>query len=250
MLRDYWKRHYVAGNLLLTAAGRVDHARFAAMVEKQMGGMQKRKPLPDLPAVNVFPQIALKHKASLEQVQICMGAPSYPMAHEKRFACYLLNSILGSGMSSRLFQNVREKQGLVYHISSDLTLYRDSGVLGVFAGTSPGSMRRVVESVMHEFRSIKNGPVTAEELRRAKDNLKASIVLGLESTSSRMSNLARQDIFFGRFFDVEETIERVEAVTIPQVQEIAQTFLQPEKLALTIVGRLDGEKFTRKDLAC
>ncbi|MBL8237649.1 MAG: insulinase family protein [Bryobacterales bacterium] len=250
ILRDYWSRHYVPANLLITAAGKVKHAAFVKMVEAVMGGMKKGKPLPALPDVNVFPQIAMKTKPSLEQAQVCVAAPSYPMGHSKRFGCYLLNTILGGGMSSRLFQRIREQQGLVYHISSELSLYRDSGAMAVYAGTSPATLRRVVSGVMEELRGMKHGPIAAEELRRSKDNLKASIVLGLESPSSRMSNLARQDIFFGRFCDLDETIASIEAVTIADIQEIANTFLKPENMALTVVGPSGTEKFTRRDLAC
>jgi predicted Zn-dependent peptidase len=250
MLVDYWKRHYIANNLIITAAGRVKHAEFVRMVEPVLGQLPKRKALPAMPAVHVYPQIAIKAKPSLEQVQLCLGAPTYPMGHERRFVCYLLNNILGAGMSSRLFQSVRERQGLVYHISSDLTLYRDSGAMGIYAGTSAGSLKRVVQSILEEIRGVKEGPITEEELRRAKDNLKGSVVLSLESTSSRMSNLARQDIFFGRFWDMDETIDAIERVTVPEVLEVANTFLKPENLALTVVGPVDGVKFQRRDLRC
>jgi predicted Zn-dependent peptidase len=250
MLRDYWERHYRPANMLITAAGRVKHDAFVKMVDRVMGGMKKGKKLPEMPAVKVFPQIALKTKASLEQAQLCIAAPSYQMGHPKRFVCYLLNTILGGGMSSRLFQNVRERQGLVYNISSELSLYRDSGAMAIYAGTSPGNLRKLIATVMQELRSLKESPVAADELRRAKDNLKASIVLGLESTSSRMSNLARQEIFFGRFWDIDETVEAIEAVTEADIQENANTFLKQENLALALIGPAGTEKFTRRDLAC
>jgi len=250
MIVDYWDRHYAANNLLVTAAGRVNHSKFVKMVEGVMGRMPKRKALPALPAVQVFPQIALKNKPSLEQVQLCIGAPTYPMGHERRFPCYVLNTILGSGMSSRLFQSVREEQGLAYHISSDLTLYRDSGAMAIYAGTSAATLRRVVESVMKELRLVKETLVTPEELRRAKENMKSAVVLSLESTSSRMSNIARQDLFFGQFFDIDETVEKIEAVTAEQVREIGNKFLQPGNMALTVVGPMTGEKFTKRDLVC
>jgi len=250
MLRDYWERHYAPGNMLITAAGKVKHAPFVKMVDRMMSGLKAGQPLPELPEVNVFPQIAMKTKASVEQAQVCIAAPSYPMGHAKRFGCYLLNTILGGGMSSRLFQNIRERHGLVYNISSELSLYRDTGAMAIYAGTSPATLRRVVNGVMDELRAMKNGPVSAEELRRSKDNLKASVVLGLESASSRMSNLARQDIFFGRFWDLDETIAAIEAVQISDIQEIANTFLKPENMALTVVGPARTEKFTRRDLAC
>ena len=250
MLREYWSRHYVPGNLLVTAAGKVKHAAYVKMVESMMGGMKKGAALPDMPEARVFPQIAMKTKASIEQAQVCVAAPSYPMGHPKRFACYLLNTILGGGMSSRLFQSIREKQGLVYNISSELSLYRDSGAIAIYAGTSPGTLRRVVTGVMEELRGLKNEPVSADELRRAKDNLKASVVLGLESASSRMSNLARQEIFFGRFWDIDETVAAIESVSGAEIQEIANTFLKPENMALTVVAPPGTEKFTRRDLAC
>ncbi len=250
MLREYWGRHYVPPNMLITAAGKVKHAAFVKMVEGVMGGLKPGAPLPEMPEVKVFPQIAMKTKASLEQAQVCIAAPSYPMGHAKRFGCYLLNTVLGGGMSSRLFQNIRERQGLVYHISSELSLYRDSGAMAIYAGTSPSTLRRVVASVMEELRGIKNGPIGEDELRRAKDNLKASVVLGLESSSSRMSNLARQEIFFGRFCDLDETVASIEAVTVSDLQEIANTFLKPENMALALVGPAGTEKFTRRDLAC
>jgi len=249
-LSEYWGRHYVPGNMLITAAGKVKHAAFVKMVDRIMGGMKAGKPLPALPDVKVFPQLARKTKPSLEQAQVCIAAPSYPMGHSKRFACYLLNTILGGGMSSRLFQNIRERHGLVYNIASELSLYRDSGAMAIYAGTSPATLRRVVSGVMDELRAIKNSPVGADELRRAKDNLKASVVLGLESTSSRMSNLARQDIFFGRFWDLDETVEAIESVSIGDIQEIANTFLKPENMALTVVGPVMDDTFTRRDLAC
>ena len=149
-----------------------------------------------------------------------------------------------------MFQNIRERHGLVYNISSELSLYRDTGAMAIYAGTSPATLRRVISGVMDELRAIKNGPVGADELRRAKDNLKASVVLGLESSSSRMSNLARQDIFFGRFWDLDETIAAIEAVQIADIQEIANTFLKPENMALTVVGPVMDDTFTRRDLAC
>lgn len=249
-LWEYWGRHYVPGNMLITAAGKVKHAAFVKMVDGIMGGLKPGQPLPELPDVKVFPQLARKTKPSLEQAQVCIAAPSYPMGHSKRFGCYLMNTILGGGMSSRLFQNIRERHGLVYNISSELSLYRDTGAMAIYAGTSPGTLRRVISGVMDELRAIKNGPVGADELRRAKDNLKASVVLGLESSSSRMSNLARQDIFFGRFWDLDETIAAIEAVQIADIQEIANTFLKPENMALTVVGPVMEDTFTRRDLAC
>ena len=249
-LKAHFKSTYIAPNLLVTAAGRMEHADIVRLTEATLGKLPKRKALPVLPVAQTSPQISLKEKKAVEQAHLCLGAPSFPMPHPKRFVAYTLNNILGGGMSSRLFQNIREQQGLCYSIISELTSYRDTGCLAVYAGTSPETLRRVVDSIRHELTRMKNERVTDEELRRSKDNLKGSIVLGLESTSSRMSNLARQEMFFGRHAEVDEILERIESVNAAEVQEVANEFLNPAKMGLTIMGRLNGQRFTRKDLNC
>jgi len=153
-------------------------------------------------------------------------------------------------MSSRLFQNIRERQGLAYAVFSELNPYRDTGCLSIYAGTSQESARKVVESITREFRNLKEQPVNDEELRRAKDHLKGSLMLGLESTASRMSNLARQEMYFGKFFTLDELVESIEAVTAAGVQRIAETFFDPRQIALTVLGNLENLKIGREDLSC
>jgi predicted Zn-dependent peptidase len=181
---------------------------------------------------------------------MCLGVPSYPLPHSERFACYVLNTLLGGGMSSRLFQNIRERQGLAYAVFSELSPYRDTGCLSIYAGTSLESARKVVQSIVNEFRDLKEKAVGDEELRRAKDHLKGSLMLGLESTASRMSNLARQELYFARFFTLDELVESIEAVTSSDVQRIAQTFFDPKQIALTVLGNLENLKIGREDLVC
>src|SRR5581483_3307826 len=159
-----------------------------------------------------------------QQVQICVGVPSHPLAHENRYASYILNTLLGGGMSSRLFQNIRERQGLAYAIYSDLNPYRDTGCLCVYAGTSKESAAKVVQSVVSEFRKLKSEEVPEEELRRAKDQLKGSLMLSLESSTARMSNLARQEMYFDRFFTLDELIEKIEGVTADDLRAMANDF--------------------------
>jgi predicted Zn-dependent peptidase len=183
-------------------------------------------------------------------VQLCLGVPALPVHHQDRYACYVLNTLLGGGMSSRLFQNIREQQGLAYAVFSELSPYRDTGLLTVYAGTSIQSVRQVVESVLKEFTNLKQEPVTGEELRRAKDHLKGSLMLSLESTASRMSNLARQEIYFERFFSLDELVEGIERVTAEDLRRMAQTFFHQKNIALTVLGNLNGFKIARDDLVC
>jgi len=202
------------------------------------------------PAPKTFARINLRNKKALEQVQICIGVPSHPIAHQKRYASYVLNTLLGGGMSSRLFQNIRERQGLAYAIYSDLNPYRDTGCMGVYAGTSRESATKVVESVIAEFRNLKSAPVPDEEVRRAKDQLKGSLMLSLESSTARMSNLARQEMYFDRFYGLDELIERIEAVTAEDLKQTADEFFRTDQIAVTVLGNLNGLKLKRDQLVC
>jgi predicted Zn-dependent peptidase len=250
MIRDYYQNVYSPSNLLITAAGNLTHERLVDLASRRFAELKPLAPLsvPAAPATHA--RISLRSKKDLEQVHVCIGVPSYPIRHDERFTCYVLNTVLGGGMSSRLFQNIRERQGLAYAVFSELNPYTDTGCLSVYAGTSLESARRVVESVMKEFAELKQNPVSAEELRRAKDHLKGSLMLSLESTSSRMSNLARQEMHFGRFFTLDELAQSIEAVTAEGVQRVAQTFFNQKQVALTVLGNLDGFKIGREELVC
>jgi len=247
---DFYSQRFAPGNVIVTAAGNLNHERFVELVNRHFEKMK--------PATNGFhsappkivPKIILRNKKSLEQVQICVGVPSYPITHEKRHSSYILNTLLGGGMSSRLFQNIRERQGLAYAIYSDLNPYRDTGCLSIYAGTSRESAVKVVESVVSEFQKLKTELVPAEELRRSKDQLKGSLMLSLESSTARMSNLARQEMYFDRFYGLDELIEKIEAVTAQELQELANFFFQTENIAVTILGNLNGLRLTREQLAC
>ncbi len=245
-----YKQRFIPSNIIICAAGSLKHEHFVEVVNKHFqnmppgtNGFHRTRP-------EIVPRIVLRNKKSLEQVQICMGVPSHPIAHENRYASYILNTVLGGGMSSRLFQNIRERQGLAYAIYSDLNPYRDTGCMSVYAGTSRESADKVVQSVVSEFRRLKNELVPEEELRRAKDQLKGSLMLSLESSTARMSNLARQEMYFDRFFGMDELIEKIEGVTAEQLKKLAEEFFHPDSIAVTVLGNLDGFKLRREQLAC
>lgn len=247
-VRDYYSEVYQPRNILITAAGNLDHDKLVRLAEERFSGLAAREGLAPQAAPKSNAAIVFKNKRSLEQVHLYMGVPAYPLPHAARFQSYVLNTVLGGGMSSRLFQNIREKQGLAYSVYSELAMYSDAGCMTICAGTSKDSAEKVVRSVMKELRALKDELVPAEELRRAKDHLKGSFMLGLESTSSRMGNLARQELYFQRFFTLDEMLDSIEAVTGEQVQAVAQDFFQEENIALTMLGRLDGFQMTREDL--
>jgi predicted Zn-dependent peptidase len=250
MIRQYYSNVYAPSNLVVTAAGNLAHERVVTLVRDHFESLPAGAPTPADHVPSTHARIALRNKKSLEQVHLCLGVPSYPLPHSERFACYVLNTLLGGGMSSRLFQNIRERQGLAYAVFSELNPYRDTGCLSIYAGTSQESARKVVESIVNEFRDLKEKPVSDEELRRAKDHLKGSLMLSLESTASRMTNLARQQMYFGKFFTLDELVESIEATTAADVQRIAQTFFDPKQIALTVLGNLENFRISREDLVC
>lgn len=249
-LLDFYRQRFAPNNIIISAAGNLNHGRFAELIRERFA------PLKSVPngyhqvAPAVTPRIITRNKKELEQVQLCLGVPSHPISHEKRYVSYILNTVLGGGMSSRLFQKIREDQGLVYAIYSDLNPYRDTGVLTIYAGTSVESTPKVVESVMAEFHELKETPLSDEEVRRAKDQLKGSLMLSLESSTARMSNLARQEMYFDRFFSLDETIEQIESVTAAELSEMANQLFQTDKIAVTVLGNLDGLKLSREQLIC
>ncbi len=249
-LLDYHSGRFHSGNMVFSAAGNLEHDQFVETVAAKFEPLRGGEALTELPAPLSGARILLKNKKSLEQVQICLGVPAPPITDENRYATLILNTVLGGGMSSRLFQTIREERGMAYSVFSDLSPYRDTGTLCVYAGTSAGKALECIDLIMTEFRKLKEELLPAEELTRAKDQLKGNILMGLESSNSRMANLARQEIYFGQFFTSDEIIARIEGVNAEEVQAMAQRLFDPERIAVTLLGRLDGIKLTRKQLVC
>jgi predicted Zn-dependent peptidase len=246
----FFREFYAPDQLVIAAAGNVDHPHILDLVAKKFGHLENRSNGHDLAPAKTYGSISMRTKKELEQVHICLGVPACSLTHADRFTFYILSTILGAGMSSRLFQNIREKQGLAYAIYSGLSSFQDTGCLSVSAGTSLENAGKVVSSIMQEFRDLKKRRVEAEELRRAKDHLKGSLLLSLESSSSRMSNLARQELYFGDYTPPQETILNVEQVSADEVQALAHSVFDTRQVALTVLGNLDGMTFSRADLDC
>jgi predicted Zn-dependent peptidase len=246
----YHGDRFHGGNMVFSAAGNLDHDEFTEAVAAKFSPLSGGQPLQELSAPHASARIVLRNKKALEQVQICLGVPAPPITDDNRYATLILNTVLGGGMSSRLFQTIREERGMVYSIYSDLSPYRDTGTLCVYAGTSAGKAIEVVDLILAEFRKLKEEPLSAEELTRAKDQLKGNILMGLESSNSRMANLARQEMYFHQFFTAEEVIARIDLVEAAQIQTMAQRLFDPERIAVTLLGRLDGVKLQRKRLVC
>ena len=251
VLEEYARR-FTPANMLFTAAGNLDHETFVAQVEQAFAslaaasGAKLHRGLS--PAIT--PHLTLKNKRSLEQVQFCLAVPALPTAHPDRYTLYLLNSVLGGGMSSRLFQSVREERGLAYSIYSETSPFRDTGSLAVYAGCAAENAREVLNLTLAELTRLKHEPVAEDELHRAKEQLKTNMVLGLESSGARMNSLARQQMFYGRFFSVDEITAEIDQVAAADIQRLANELLRSDLLTLTLLGQVKELALTRNELHC
>ncbi len=246
-LAEHFARVYQPSNLVIAAAGQLEHGRTAELVRRHFSGLHRRP----LPANGRAPRpvtaTVVRAKRELEQVHLCLGTRALPQAHPERYLSFVLNTVLGGSMSSRLFQNVREKRGLVYSISSGVTSYSDAGLLSVYAGTSLDSLPEVVRLTLDEMRRLCGERIPDEELRRAKDHIKGGLVLSLEGTGARMSHLARQEIYFGRQLPLDEVLEGIEQVSADEVQGLAVRLFRG-RVSASVLGRLDGWRPRAKDL--
>ncbi len=249
-LIDYHTGSFRGGNMVFSAAGNLEHDQFVEAVTQKFTGLPPGEAVHEMQAPLASARILLQNKKSLEQVQLCLGVPAPPITDDNRYATLILNTVLGGGMSSRLFQTIREERGMAYAIYSDLSPYSDTGSLCVYAGTSANKALECIDLILAEFRNLKEVLLSDEELTRAKDQLKGNILMGLESSNSRMANLARQEMYFHQFFTAEEVILRVEAVTAEQIQAMAQRLFVSDRIAVTLLGRLTGIKLNRDRLAC
>jgi predicted Zn-dependent peptidase len=247
LLRDYFQQAYTARNLIVSAVGNVEHDQVRELVEERFGSLPAAGSVLGEQAPQVVPKVLIRNK-ELEQSHLCIGVSSYPQNHDDRYSSYLLNTLLGGSMSSRLFQNVREKRGLAYAVFSGLSAYRDAGSFTVYAGCANDAVGQVIDLVVEELRGVKNAPVPVAELQRAKDHLKGSLMLSLENTASRMSHLARQEIYFDRQFGLDETLQGIERVTAADVQRVAADLFRDGSLSATVLGNVNGLRVPRERL--
>ena len=247
-LKKYFSRTYVASNFVVAAVGNLDHDRVQALVEQALA------PVPQTGAditqtVPVLSTIVQVRQKDLEQSHVCFGLAALPQQHPDRYAGYALNTMLGGSMSSRLFQNVREKRGLAYAVFSGLSAYHDTGSLSIYAGCANDAVSELIDVVVAELRQFKAGGAEDVELRRAKDHIKGSLMLGLESTSSRMSHLARQEMYGEQAEGLDEMLAAVEGVTAGDVRRLAQQFFTNGSLGITVLGDVSGLTVAKEQLA-
>ncbi|MFC1657315.1 M16 family metallopeptidase [Candidatus Moduliflexota bacterium] len=234
-LLAFRRRYYRSSNLVFAAAGGMDHDSLGTLWRRHfpMARGALKPPLRRPP--RFLPGFYGKAK-DLEQTHLCFGTRGLGQASRDRYALYVLNNILGGTMSSRLFQEIREKRGLAYSVFSTHSSYREAGLFMVSVGTSPVLAPRVVRLVEGQLKKLCARPPSRAEVKRARDQIKGSLILSLESSGSRMMSLAKQEIYFGRHFGIDDTIARVERVEAADVHRVAQKIFQTESSAWAAVG--------------
>src|SRR5438094_7045894 len=245
MIAEHFGEEYVPPQIIIAVAGNVTHQQVVDLFGRGFNGFHHGAP----PRVANPPRLAsgvnIVHKA-LEQVHLVMGFPGLRHAAPERYAMFLLNDVIGGSMSSRLFQEVRERQGLVYSIHTGAQAFADTGLLYVYAATDAQNFSKVLKSVLKELRDLKKQGVTEDELKRAKDHLKGSLMLSLESTSSRMNRLAKHEMHLGSFLTMDQMIQAIERVKHEEVQALVSELIDEDRLALTTYGPLDRRNLPRE----
>jgi predicted Zn-dependent peptidase len=239
-IRKYFKNTYLPDRIVVAAAGHIDHAQFVDMLRDPFEMIPNSDWSPDRVPPLIYSAVATYPK-DLEQVHICLGTKGLCVTEPRRYPICLLNVMLGGNMSSRLFQEVRERRGLAYSIFSFQSSYVDTGMLGVYVGTHEKSINETVDIILEEMKSMKEKPVGEEELRAAKEYVKGGLYLASESTDNRMQRLAQNEIYFGRDLPLEEVIEGFEKVSSFDIQALANDLFQEKYLSAVLLGPVEGK---------
>lgn len=248
---NYFENTYHSGNLVIAAAGNVAHEMVVKLTESAFGTKQAANPPQKVEArtPKTASPIFVKQNKNLEQAHMIIATPLVGARDDRRYAADLLTNILGGGTSSRLWQKIREENGLAYSVGASAAMYQDCGVFSIFAGTSPEQVGEVVDLSIAELSALLRDGVTLEELDLAKQQSRASILLSLEDSASRAAVLAQSEMVHGRQISVDETLEKIDAVTVDDLAALAEEFFVSEKVAFAALGDLDGFFLDRDRIA-
>jgi predicted Zn-dependent peptidase len=243
-IREYMGIQYVPGNLVVAAAGNIEHDQVVAEMEKHFGHLQGAKP-PKRVFEGATPERLVFRRKDTEQIHLCLGTKGVDRSHPDKFALYLLDVILGGGMSSRLFQELREERGLVYSAYSFHSCFQDTGIFGVYAGTGPDNVEEVLKVIYEQLELMGQSGPTAQELHRAKEQLKGGLLLSLESTTNRMSRIAKSELYYQEILTPDDLIARIDGVSTEDICRVAQGLLRPEEFSLVAIGPTDDALLER-----
>ena len=238
-IHAYLNQNYTSDRIVIAAAGNVDHKTLVQLVKRYLGQTTtSSKHAYEKPCANSREQHVIENGAI--QAHVCLGTQSYSYKNNKKYALLVLNTLLGSGMSSRLFQNIREKYGLAYSIYSFVDFLIDTGLFGVYIGTTKDNVKDSIELIFKELKELKDTAVSDEELERTKSQLKGNLMLGLESTSSRMNRLAKMEIYLDEYVTLDDTLSEIEKVSTADLLDVANELFDEKKIYTTILKPKDN----------
>jgi len=241
MIKKFFQRFYQPERIVISLAGNFEHERLVDLIGPVFERIQPGEKLPDRVTPEIFPKIIMEQR-DLEQVHICIGKKGLSISSPRRYASSLLNTILGGNMSSRLFQEIRERRGLAYSIYSFLSSYMDTGMFGVYAGIAPDKAEKTSELILKEMDKIRTNSIHTDELTGAKEYTKGSILLSSESTDGQMARIAQSEINFGKYISIQEIIENIESVTPDEIIRLAEELFPKSHTSLTLLGSLTDTK--------
>lgn len=237
-LYDYYKTHYNPGRMIVSVAGNISHDGVIDRLRRVFENREAKEHPREINTPATQREIVCRSKDT-EQVHLIVGAPGLKLDHENIYVMQIINTILGGGLSSRLFQEIREKRGLVYSVYSYHSSYQDTGLFGIYAGLSKQNVEEVLALVFKQVRDIQVNGVKEEEMHRAKEQLKGNLYLSLENVNTRMSRLGKSQLYLGKVVTPEEIIEKVNKVTISDIQKLAKEVLDPNGFSLASIGPWD-----------
>ncbi len=237
-LRSFYEQCYRAGNIIIAAAGSLDHEQLANWLADrlQLPAAGPLLPLAERPETSRPEQLYVERPT--EQLHLALGFPGLPLDHERVYTWNLLNNLLGSGMSSRLFQRLREEHALVYSVYTYTASFQQTGYTALYLGLAPHNTALALDLITRELSILCQEGVTEDELRRAKEQVKGALIMGMESTANHMGRLGRGLLLLNRVQEVEDVISRVEAVTTAEIVDLASTIFKREQMAVAAVGRV------------
>lgn len=241
-LVDYMARRYTPDTIVVAAAGNLDHKQILDMVAERFGdlhGKQSEWRLPETtPEANVATRLVSK---PVEQIQVVLGVPAYTQLDARKYILSLLDIAVGGGMSSRLFQEIREKRGLAYSVGTYTQSYREGGAFAVYAGTSPETAQEVIDITFAELARVRDHNITDLELTRAKNQVRGGLLMGQESMSNRMTRMGKSEITYDRVIPLEEIMAKIDAVTLADTHATARELLREDAFAMAQVGPFDED---------
>jgi predicted Zn-dependent peptidase len=239
-IKDFFHSFYHPERIVVAVCGNVDHQRLIELVGPAFSGIDLGQDLPERRLPEINPGMRIHHR-ELEQVHVCLSTPGLSITDPRRFTLSLLNSLLGGNMSSRLFQEIRERRGLAYSVYSFISSYVDTGMFGIYAGVHPDNVQQTIELIVQGMNNICRTPIPAAELQDAKEFTKGNLILAIESVDNQMVRLAQNEIHFNAYIPLETVIAHIEAVTVDDIQNLANTLFKPEQSAVTLLGQVDDK---------